>query len=260
MDKMDAESCAERFILCHWRFHGFPQAITSDRGTNWTSKFWTRLCELVGMNQRLSTAYHPQTDGATERANQEVQTYLRAYVTHTQHDWADCLPAAQLAINNRDIMSLGGVSPVFASHGYHVSPIQKVVPESKVPTSTGKERADNFVQRLSQITTFMQAAMAAVQQRFKEQADKNRQLAPRYSIGDKVWLLLRNIKLHGQPSRKLAWQHAKYIVTRIISPEVVELKITGKIHNRFHVDMLLPADDNPLPSQQIEDQNPGPVI
>ncbi|KAI0995138.1 hypothetical protein K3495_g13043 [Podosphaera aphanis] len=157
-------------------------------------------------------------------------------------------------------MSLGGVSPFFATHGYHVSPIQKVAPESKVPTSTGKERADNFVQSLSQITTFMQAAMAAVQQRFKEQADKNRQPAPRYSIGDKVWLLLRNIKLDGQPSRKLAWQHAKYIVTRIISPEVVELNITGKIHNRFHVDMLLPADDNPLPSQQIEDQNPGPVI
>ncbi|KAI0995841.1 hypothetical protein K3495_g12340 [Podosphaera aphanis] len=86
MDKMDAESCAERFLLCHWRFHGFPQAITSDRGTNWKSKFWKRLCELAEMNQRLSTAYHPQTDGATERANQEVQTYLRAYVTYTQHD------------------------------------------------------------------------------------------------------------------------------------------------------------------------------
>lgn len=72
MDKMDAESCAERFLLCHWRYHGFPSAITSDRGSNWTSKFWKRLCELVGMQQRLSTAYHPQTDGATERANQEV--------------------------------------------------------------------------------------------------------------------------------------------------------------------------------------------
>ncbi|KAI0992208.1 hypothetical protein K3495_g15978 [Podosphaera aphanis] len=105
----------------------------------------------------------------------------------------------------------------------------------------------------------MQAAMAAAQQRFKEQADKRRQPAPRYVVGDKVWLLLRNIKLDGQPSRKLGWQHAKYTVTRIISPEVVELNVTGKIHNRFHVDLLLPADNNPLPSQIIEDQNPGPI-
>lgn len=69
MDKMDAESCARRFLSCHWRYHGFSKAITSDRGTNWTSKFWKRLCELVKIDQRLSTGYHPQTDGATERAN-----------------------------------------------------------------------------------------------------------------------------------------------------------------------------------------------
>ncbi|KAI0991004.1 hypothetical protein K3495_g17183, partial [Podosphaera aphanis] len=76
---------------------------------------------------------------------------------------------------------------------------------------------------------------------------------------DRVWLLLRNIKLDGQPSKKLGWQHAKYTVTRIISPDVVELNVLGKIHNRFHVDLLLPADNNPLPSQKIEDEEPGPV-
>lgn len=69
MDRIDAESCAERFLTCHWRYHGFPRAITSDRGTNWTSNFWRRMCELTNMDQRLSTAYHPQTDGPTERAN-----------------------------------------------------------------------------------------------------------------------------------------------------------------------------------------------
>lgn len=174
MDKMDAESCAKRFLSCHWRYHGFPNAITSDRGTNWTSKFWKRLCELVKIDQRLSTGYHPQTDGATERANQEVQTYLRAYVSYTQHDWADCLPAAQLAINNRDVMALGGISPFFASHGYHISPIQNVFENSTIPLSTGRERAEIFVGRLKEITNYMQAAMAAVQERFKENADKKK--------------------------------------------------------------------------------------
>lgn len=179
MDKMDAETCARRFLECHWRFYGFPKAITSDRGTNWVSKFWKQLCELSGMEQRLSRAYHPQTDGATARANQEVQTYLRAYVAYTQYDWSEYLPAAQLAINNRDVISLGSISPFFAIHGYHLSPIQKVTSESAVSTSTGKERAESFIEKLTQITTFMQAAMASVQHRFKEYADKKRQPAPR---------------------------------------------------------------------------------
>ncbi|KAI0997948.1 hypothetical protein K3495_g10240 [Podosphaera aphanis] len=117
---------------------------------------------MAGIEQRLSTAYHPQTDGATERANQEVQAYLRAYVSYTQHDWAEYLPAAQLSINNRDISSIGNVSPFFATHGYHVSPIQTAVKESAVLTSTGKERAENFIERLNSITTYVQAAMAAV--------------------------------------------------------------------------------------------------
>ncbi|KAI0997400.1 hypothetical protein K3495_g10786 [Podosphaera aphanis] len=211
------------------------------------------------MEQRLSTAYHPQTDGATERANQEVQTYLRAYVAYTQHDWSTRLPAAQIAINNRNIGAMGGVSPFFATHGYHVSPIQSNVVVSFVPPSSGKERAEYFVERLRNVTTFMQAAMAAVQERNKEVYNKNRQPAPRYMVGDKVWLLLRNIKLEGQPSKKLGWQHAKYKVTKVISPEVVKLNVAGKIHNRFHVDLLLPVDDKPLPSQVIDDNEPVPI-
>ncbi|KAI0998830.1 hypothetical protein K3495_g9367 [Podosphaera aphanis] len=72
--------------------------------------------------------------------------------------------------------------------------------------------------------------MATVQQRYKERTDKFRQPAPRYAIGDKI-------------------------VTR----EVVELDVAGKIYNHFRVDLLLPADNNPLPSQVIEDKTPGPV-
>ena len=105
----------------------------------------------------------------------------------------------------------------------------------------------------------MQSAMAAIQERYKDSTDKKRHPAPRYEVGDKVWLLLQNIRLEDQPSKKLGWQHAKYTVTKLISPEVVQLDIPGRIYNRFHVDLLLPAEENPLPSQTIEDENPGPI-
>ena len=88
METMEAEACAERFLQCHFRFHGWPRAIVSDRGPNWTSRFWKSLCSLAGIDQRLSTAYHPQTDGSTEPMNQEVQGYMRAYIDYAQQDWS----------------------------------------------------------------------------------------------------------------------------------------------------------------------------
>ncbi|KAM4054393.1 integrase core domain-containing protein [Hirsutella rhossiliensis] len=50
-------------LECHYRFHGMPRSIVSDRGSNWLSRFWKRFCRLAGVTQKLSTAYHPQTDG-----------------------------------------------------------------------------------------------------------------------------------------------------------------------------------------------------
>ena len=83
---MDAHHCADAFFKNWVAHHATPRSIISDRGTNWVGGFWRRVCELTGIQQRLSTAYHPETDGSTERANQEVQAYIRAFVAHAQDD------------------------------------------------------------------------------------------------------------------------------------------------------------------------------
>jgi hypothetical protein len=255
MDTMEAEACAERFLQCHYRFHGFPRAITSDRGTNWVGKFWTKLCELVGIEQRLSTAFHPETDGATERMNQEVQAYLRAFVTYAQYDWHNFLPTAMLAINNRDT-SLG-VSPFFLTHGYHVEPIQQVAREEKPSPPT--RVAEDFVERLKEAQEFAQAAMASVQQRMEDQANQGRKEAPTLKIGDLVWLNLKNVQTP-QASKKLSWVNAKYRVTKVVSPHVVELDVPTGIFPKFHVDLLKKAGEDPLPSQRQDDSQPPPLI
>ena len=144
MTTMGAEACAERFVQCHYRYHGFPNFLTSDRGSNWVGDFWRRLCELVGIEQRLSTAFHPQTDGGPERMNQEIQAYLRAFVTYAQYDWVELLPTAMLAINNRDT-SLGA-SPFFLTHQYNIEPIQQFEPLTKASPPT--KVAEQFVERL----------------------------------------------------------------------------------------------------------------
>ena len=82
------------------------------------------MCERLGIQRRLSTAYHPQTDRATERANQELEAYLRIFVSFEQNDWAQLLPVAMIALNNRTNTSIG-VSPFFMTHGYHGALVER---------------------------------------------------------------------------------------------------------------------------------------
>lgn len=86
MTSMEAETCAHKFIQSHWRHHGFPNALTSDRGSNWVGHFWKNLCQRVGAQQPLSTAFHLQKDRGTEIMNLEIIIYLRALISYAQDD------------------------------------------------------------------------------------------------------------------------------------------------------------------------------
>ena len=101
-----------------WRFHGLPNNIVSDRDSRFTSSFWKALMRLLEINQKMSTAYHPQTDGQTERVNQILESYLRNYVNYEQDNWAEMLPMAEFAYNN-SATTATTISPFFANYGYH---------------------------------------------------------------------------------------------------------------------------------------------
>ena len=74
------------FIEYYIPYHGFPKAIINDKRTQFTNAMWAILYETLGIKRRLFSAYHPETDGATECANQIIQPYLRAYITFSQDD------------------------------------------------------------------------------------------------------------------------------------------------------------------------------
>lgn len=87
--------------------------------------FWKNFCQLVGITQRLTTAYHPQSN-ASERANhQEMYKYLRAYTCYAQDNWMELLPLAQLAMNSRPNTAIGGMSPFFLRHGYELDVLKQ---------------------------------------------------------------------------------------------------------------------------------------
>ena len=95
-----AEGLAEVFPREILRLHGVAKSIVSDRGPILTSKFWSTICFYLGVRSGLSTAYHPQTDGQTERQNQTMEQYLRTYCNYEQDDWARLLSTAEFAYND----------------------------------------------------------------------------------------------------------------------------------------------------------------
>jgi transposase InsO family protein len=260
MASTTAEAVAERLLSSFVRHHGLPSAIVSDRGPQFVGHVWKRICELLKITRRLSTAYHPETDGATERANQVVEHYLRCYTTHLQDNWASLLPAAMLAINNRNATSTG-ISPFFLTHGYDVDLLGLAGRREELRTTGNSPvaRGEAFVAKLKEAVEVAQAAMATAQERQEESANRARQVAEQFRVGDKVWLRLGNVKTD-RPAKKLDWRNAKYTVTELIGSHACRLDTPPGIHNVFHVVLLKRAGDDPLPSQVQDDTQPPAIV
>ena len=97
---IDSPGLAEVIIDVVVRYHGLPDSIITDWGSLFTSKFLFLLCYFLGIKKKLSMAFHPQTNGQTDKQNNTAEAYLRAFVHWQQNDWARLLPMAKFAYNN----------------------------------------------------------------------------------------------------------------------------------------------------------------
>ena len=113
---VDAPGLAQLFVKHWFKDQGLPSHIVTDRGSVFTSKFWSSMCYYLKMTRGLSTAFHLQTDRQTERQNQQVETYLRCFICYQQDNWVDLLPIAEFAYNNAYYSSIG-ISPNEARYG-----------------------------------------------------------------------------------------------------------------------------------------------
>ena len=116
--KCTTEQVARIFLDTVVRLHGIPKYIISDRDPRFTSSFWQQLWKLHRTQLKMSTAYHPQTDGQTERANRTLEDILRHYVSNKQDDWDEHLTAAEIAVNN-SVQASTGFTPYFLNCGEH---------------------------------------------------------------------------------------------------------------------------------------------
>ena len=169
------------------------------------------LLKCLHVESSLSTAYHPRTDGQTERMNQEVEQYLRLYTSRRQDDWVKHLPLAEFAINSRE-HSATHQSPFFMLYGYH--PTFQI----SLPSVSQTPAVDERLKALKEVQEDTQGALELAAERMKKYFDKHVQEAPQFSVGDKVWIDAKNLAI-SQPSRKLTYkQLGPYEVTKKIGP------------------------------------------
>ena len=95
-----AEGAAWLFLHQVWKLHGLPKYVVSDCRPQFVARFTRELYRLLGIKLASSTAWHPQTDGQTERVNQELDQYLWLFVNERQDNWYDLLPMAEFQHNN----------------------------------------------------------------------------------------------------------------------------------------------------------------
>jgi hypothetical protein len=228
-----AEQLAALFRVNIFRLHGIPEKIILDRGSTFVSEFWRALMHSLRITSGFSTAYHPQTDGQTERRNQVLEDYLRHFCLYYQDNWVKILDIAEFSINNLD-SALLGTSPFFFSQGYH--------PKFSVLTETSGIRAlDDFIEDLQEIQEKAIECLTQAKQRQARYYDAHKRPATQYQPGDLVLLLRRFIQSR-RINSKLDYRYiGPFRVIEMIGNNAVRLDIAReypKLHPVFNVSLL----------------------
>jgi len=178
-----------------WRHHGLPTDIVSDRDSRFTSEVWQEFLRLLGIRPRMSTAFHPQTDGQTEWLNQTIEAYLRAFANKEQNNWKRLLPMAEFAYNNSATTG-NGMSPFYANYGFHPAAVGPASTEPLNPASTA------YALWMQAVHEEARKGLEEAQERMRRYTNLERKEPPAYRVGDLVMLDGCNIKTR-RPSRKL---------------------------------------------------------
>lgn len=253
--------------------HGMPRAIISDRDSRFTSHFWEHLWAAMRTDLRRSTAFHPQTDGQTERQNRTLIEALRAHVDANQRDWDTLLPALQLAHNSSRNHSTG-VSPFEMLFGATPrTTLDAELERDGVEPQRQAERqahpgAQALAERIKATVTAARKRIEAAQQKQRQDSQRGRRECE-LAVGDKAWLSNRNLRLDAAAAaagraRKLEpLYYGPYEVLAMHGSNAAELRLPAgcRLHPVFNVDLLKKYIDgrSEFPARPVADARPGPL-
>jgi hypothetical protein len=229
-----------------YKNYGLPENIVSDQDVLFMSHFWQELHKLIGVKLRMSTAYHPQTDGAMERTNRTITQMVQTWISPDQKNWVQRLPRIQFAINSAWSESTG-----FAPFYLNLGRIPKAMVWNN-PQECSYPGVNSFAEQIK--LTLMSAHDSIIAAQVKQTQDANRKChyAP-FSVNDLVYLLTQNIKMQKGLVRKFAPKFiGPYKIIKDYSNDFFMIDLPPELkchrfHPTFHASLLrihIPSDDH----------------
>lgn len=247
--KYSLERLAKLFIDEVVKLHGVPVSIVSDRDPRFTSQFWPKFHQALGTTLKFSTAYHPQTDGQSERTIQTLEDMLRACVLDFRGSWDKHLPLVEFAYNNSFHASIG-MAPYEALYGRKCR-----TPLCWNEVGERKLQSIELIETTTEKVKIIQDRLKVAQSRQKSYAD-NRRRDLEFQVGDRVFLKISPWKgvIRFRSRGKLSPRYiGPFLILERIGPVAYRLELPPeleKIHNVFHVSML--KEYIPDPSHTLE--------
>lgn len=242
--EVDAEGIADLHYKEIFRLHGVPTKIVSDRGPQFAARLMNALYHKLGITHALTTAYHPQSNGQTERANQEVEQHLQLFANSRHDNWVTSLPTAEFVLNSR-LHSAHHKAPFEIIYGYCPDFTVPVGPPTKFPALNTR------LQQLHETRKEAEAALRIEKRAMKQTFETNKPPPHTFHPGQQVWLSSKDIST-SHPSRKLApRQLGPYEVAERTGDLTYRLLLPPSMrqHPVFHVDRLSPWHGNDVNGQ-----------
>lgn len=251
---LTAERFAEIFVDFYFRLHGLPTDIVSDRDVRFTSEWWRHLTKIWQTKLKMSTAFHPQTDGQAEKANSIVERYLRSFVRTRPEEWDRLLSLAEFSYNAHHHQSTG-LASFEADLGYIPRLPMDIIADSR-PSRPDHSGAKSFATTMADILHQLQEALKKTQSRQTSEANKKRQ-PHSFQSGDKVLISTKNLPItYGNAGPEHGGQEAsEYQLRRVLQQryvgeftlgeqrgpnafEIADLPSNSRIAQTFNVDQL----------------------
>jgi len=227
MEGTSVKGLARLFRDNVWKLHGLLESMVLDRGPQFAAGLTKELNKMLGIEMRLSTVFHPQTDGQTEHMNQELEQYLRFFVEHRQKNWPEWLASVEFAVNN-NIHTATKVLPFIANYGRELRIGGDIRKKGKV------ESVMEFVERMKKVHEEAGAALKKTQEEMKRYADRSRKETEKWKKRDRVLLSTKDLVFKERPVQKLMERYiGPYAIEEIVSTNVVKLRLLSSM--RIHL-------------------------